>query len=361
MLQSATVARLPPLGYCRSSMTTALITVPSSEHDFAGHPERAARLPAVLSAITSDPIGPELIRLEPRPASVEELTRVHAPGYVAALERVMAEAPGYIDSAPTYITPQSYECAQLAAGGALRAVEAVLAGEADHAFALVRPPGHHATPEQAMGFCLFNNVAVAARHAQARGQPKVMLVDFDVHHGNGTQAAFYDDPSVLFVSSHQYGALFYPGTGALDDVGDGAGEGYTLNLPLPDGAGDAAFEQILNTIILPAADRFKPDCLLVSAGYDAHWRDPLAALQLSVPGYARLVRGLRAIARQYCQGRLVLVLEGGYDLDALAAGVVASLYALVGDAHAPDPLGPAPRPEPDVRPLLQRVRAIHSL
>jgi acetoin utilization deacetylase AcuC-like enzyme len=344
-------------------MTTALITVPSAEHDFPGHPERAARIPAILAAIESDPIGADLRHLEPRPATVEELTRVHQPDYVAALERVMAEAPGYIDPAPTYITPHSFTCARLAAGGALQAVEAVLVGEAgsnaERAFALIRPPGHHATPEEAMGFCLFNNIAVAARLAQAHGKRKVMIVDFDVHHGNGTQAAFYSDPSVLFISSHQAG--IYPGTGAVDEVGVGAGQGYTINVPLPSGAGDRAFERLLNEIVIPAAERFQPDFLLVSAGYDAHWQDPLAALQLSAHGYARIVHGLHGIAQQHGQGKFVLVLEGGYDLDALSASVVASLYAMSGDAPPPDPLGPAPYPEPDVRSALERVKVIHDL
>ncbi len=344
-------------------MTIALITVPSAEHDFPGHPERAARLPALLAAIESDPIWPSLICLEPRPATEEELTRVHDPGYVAALKRVMDEAPGYIDPALTYITPQSFECARLAAGGALRAVEAVLTGEADaeRAFALVRPPGHHAMPEQAMGFCLFNNIALAARHAQALGKRKIMIVDFDVHHGNGTQAAFYADPSVLFISSHQYGAMFYPGTGALGEIGEAAGQGCTINIPLPGGAGDTAFERLIYAVVLPAAERFQPDFLLVSAGYDAHWQDPLASLQVSAHGYAKIVHGLRGVAQQHCQGKFVLVLEGGYDLAALSASVVASLYAMSGATPPPDPLGPAPYQEPDVRNLLERVQARHSL
>lgn len=342
-------------------MSIAFIPVASPAHDFPDHPENAARLPAILRAIDASRLAPHLAQLPARPATREELTRVHPAGYIEALERAMAEAPGYVDHAPTYITPESFACAQLAAGGALRAVDAVLDGEAEAAFALVRPPGHHCTPTRAMGFCLFGNVALAARHAQARGRRKVMIVDFDVHHGNGTQDAFYSDPSVLFVSTHQHG--LYPLTGDEAEAGAGEARGANINIPLPAGAGDAAFARILSDVIAPAADHFQPDFLLVSAGYDAHWRDPLAMLQLTTGGYFRLVRGLRALARRHCGGRLTLVLEGGYDLDALSGGVVASLHALAGDDAAPDAIGAAPYGEPDARvaALLQRVRALHAL
>jgi acetoin utilization deacetylase AcuC-like enzyme len=287
----------------------------------------------------------------------------------------MARAPGLLD-ADTYIVPESFEIATLAAGGAIRAVDAVidepapllpteggekgLGDEAGHAaFALIRPPGHHATPDAAMGFCLFNNVAIAARHAQKRGQHKVLIVDFDVHHGNGTQDAFYNDPTVFFISTHQQG--IYPGTGAVNDTGVGPGVGYTLNVPLPAGAGDAAFARIAAEIIVPAAERFRPDFLLVSAGFDAHWRDPLAQLQLSCTGYARLMQTLQHIAAQYCHGQMVLTLEGGYDLDALAGGVMTVLRVLLGDSDLPDALGPARHPEPDVTKTLARVKATHTL
>ncbi|MBL8056206.1 MAG: histone deacetylase [Anaerolineales bacterium] len=342
-------------------MPVAIVTVPAPEHDHDDHPENARRVPAIERILHSSGLHSRLRHLAPRPATPAELTRVHPARYVEALERVMGDAPGYIDHAPTYITPESFACAQLAAGGALRAVEAVLDGEAEAAFALVRPPGHHATPTQAMGFCLFSNMALAARHAQARGCAKVMIVDFDVHHGNGTQAAFYADPSVLFISTHQHG--IYPQSGEEAETGEGAGRGATVNIPLPAGAGDAAFHRILEAVLAPAAARFRPDLLLVSAGYDAHWRDPLAALQISTTGYYQLVSGLRALAREHCGGRLALVLEGGYDPAALAHSVAASLHALLGDAPAADPLGIAPYPEPLARieATLYRVRGLHGL
>lgn len=342
-------------------MPIALITSPEYlKHDEPSHPEHAGRLRAINQALDDSGLRSRLLALAPRPASVEEVTAVHTPEYVTALKQVMTKAPAYIDYAPTYIVPASYEVAVLAAGGALRAVDAVLAGEARAAFALIRPPGHHAVPDHAMGFCLFNNVAIAARHAQKRGLKKVMIVDFDVHHGNGTQDAFYADPSVLFLSTHQYQPGFYPGTGAADELGEGAGEGFNLNVPLPAGAGDAAFERLAAEIIAPAADRFAPELLLVSAGFDAHWADPLASLQLSHTGYGQLIRALQAVAEKHCGGKLVLTLEGGYDLNALAGGVLTVFRVLLGD-DVVDALGPATRREADARPAIDKVKAIHQL
>jgi acetoin utilization deacetylase AcuC-like enzyme len=287
---------------------------------------------------------------------------------VEALARVMEQAPGYVDHAPTYITPQSFECARLAAGAACAVVEKSLiakpqqkeSGESENSgFALIRPPGHHATPNVAMGFCLFNNVAIAARHAQSLGAHRVMIVDFDVHHGNGTQEAFYTDDSVLFVSTHQDG--IYPLSGEVEEMGAAAGRGYTVNVPLPAGAGDGAAERIMAEIIFPLAERFQPDYLLISAGYDAHWKDPLAALQFTCTGYFQSMRALKQIADEHCGGRIACLLEGGYNLEALAQSVIASMHALLGQAAPPDPLGPAPYREPDVRELIARVRSIHGL
>ncbi len=341
-------------------MPVALVNSPDYlKHDFPNHPENANRLRTIEGALATSGIRERLLTLAPSPAARQQVTAVHIPEYVDALERVMAKAPGYIDAAPTYIVPESFATAMLAAGGAVTAVEAVLSGQADSAFALVRPPGHHAVMDRAMGFCLFNNIAIAARHAQKLGRGRILIVDFDVHHGNGTQDMFYHDPSVLFISTHQAG--IYPGTGDADDIGEGPGEGRNVNVPLPAGAGDAAFERLATEIIEPAAERFAPDLLLVSAGFDAHWCDPLASLQLSHSGYGRLMQTLTRIAQRQCEGKMVLTLEGGYDPGALADGVLTLLRVLLGESDLPNPIGPASHPEPDVRSLINRVKAIHSL
>ncbi len=344
-------------------MPVAIVTSPEYlRHDFADHPENAERLRAIETALDSPALGlREFLRtLDPQPATRAQIAAAHSPEYIDALERVMDQAPGYIDAAPTYIVPESFRIACLAAGGALRAVDAVCAGEVRSAFALVRPPGHHAVADQPMGFCLFNNIAIAAHHARAQyGLERVLIVDFDVHHGNGTQDILYDDPAVLFISTHQEN--IYPYTGQLTETGTGPGTGFNVNLPLPGGAGDQAFARLADEVILPLADRFAPQLILVSAGFDAHWLDPLAGLQLSLSGYARLARVLDDLARRHCDGRLVFVLEGGYHLAALSGGVTTVLRTLLGEHDLPDGLGPAPRPEPNVDSLIQRARALHHL
>jgi acetoin utilization deacetylase AcuC-like enzyme len=337
-----------------------IFPVLSPEHNFDDHPENATRIPAILAALNDLPASSSFLLHAKRsnfPSATDaQLATIHDPDYVAALREVMSRAPAYIDHAPTYITPQSFDCA---AGAALAAVESAISNnQSPISFALIRPPGHHAPPGQAMGFCLFNNIALAARHAQSLGQPKVMIVDFDVHHGNGTQDCFYDDSSVLFISTHQAG--IYPLTGHEEETGAGAGDGYTVNVPLPAGAGDAAFRHIYEDLLLPAADRFQPNILLVSAGYDAHWRDPLASLQLSCTGYHLMAGLLADIARKHCGGKLVFVLEGGYDLPALSHGVVNTILGALGKPPA-DPLGPPRHPEPDIRALLARLKARHGL
>jgi acetoin utilization deacetylase AcuC-like enzyme len=332
--------------------------VPSPGHNLASHPENVSRFRDFEALLASPPAGP-LRRLEASPAVEQQIMAIHPRVYLRALRDACSQGPGYIDPAPTYVTPESYEAALLAAGGAVAVVEAVADARAASGIALVRPPGHHATPTEAMGFCLINNLAVAARRAQALGLRRIAIVDFDVHHGNGTQAAFEDDPDVLYISTHQSG--IYPGTGTIGDTGRGAGEGTVINIPLPPRAGDQAFERVAQQVIGPAVRRFGPAMLLVSAGFDAHWRDPLAELQLSCSGYHALSQSLVALADETCRGKIAFILEGGYDAGTLTAGVRSVLCAL---GHAPspeDPFGPARFLEPDIAPILDRVAATHHL
>ncbi len=287
------------------------------------------------------------------------MTEVHVEPYLNAIQAASQRGPGFVDYGDTYVNESSFHAALRAAGGALAVTEWVLQGQSRTGFALIRPPGHHAAESEAGGFCLLNNIAVATRWAQSRGLSKVMIVDFDVHHGNGTEAIFAQDGQVLYLSTHQWG--IYPGTGSLEQIGSGQGEGATINVPLPAGAGDDAFERIGDQIIAPAAERFGPDILLVSAGFDAHWRDPLASLQLSISGYQRIAALLMRLARDHCAGRLAFYLEGGYDPEVLYRGVESVIHSLTGTAPIGDPLGPAPRPEPDIQGLLDKVKAVHSL
>jgi acetoin utilization deacetylase AcuC-like enzyme len=329
------------------------------EHDLPSHPENARRLKQILSTLEEAGMLARLRRLEPRPATAEELQRVHTVAHIERVQQVAQAGGGYLDP-DTYVAPRSFDAALMAAGGLLRAVEAVLAGEVVNAFALVRPPGHHATATRAMGFCLFNNVAVAARAALAEEKvERAFIVDFDVHHGNGTQDAFADDPAVFYVSTHQY--PHYPGTGHWRETGTGAGEGTLLNVPLPAGVGDAGYAQVFAELVWPLAERFDPDLILVSAGYDAHWSDPLAHMTLSLTGYAWLGQELVELAEQLCEGRIAFTLEGGYQLDVLAYGVLNGFYAMMGEESIADPIGPSRYSERPVDELVARLKEAHGL
>jgi len=302
------------------------------DHDSgSGHPERPGRLRAILERLEQSDLLNQLVHLTPTEASVEHITRIHSPdhvdhiAYLSELGRLVPETPD------TLVSPATYQAARVAVGAVLQAAEAVVEGRADNAFCAVRPPGHHAEHEQAMGFCYFNNIAVAARYLQERhGVEKVAIVDWDVHHGNGTQHSFEEDPSVFFFSVHMHSPFFFPGTGAREEQGRGQGLGATLNVPLPSGQGDAEYLRVFQEELRPAIDRFQPDFILVSAGFDAHYADPLAGMRLSEEGFGKLTQEVVEMAADHCQGRLVAGLEGGYDLEALAASVERHLQVLLG-------------------------------
>ncbi|WP_420454877.1 histone deacetylase [Rubrivirga sp.] len=340
-------------------MTALTLLADDARHAQPGHPERPARLAAIRHAIAADPVLAALPRLSGGPVSRRALERIHDPAYLNLVETFCDRGGGDLD-VDTYATPDSLRVATEACGNVLALVDAVCRGEASNGFALGRPPGHHARPAQAMGFCIVSNVAVAARHAQAEHRAdRVLVVDLDVHHGNGTQEAFHDDPSVLFVSTHQ--ADIYPGTGAFDDVGVGAGAGFTVNLPVPAETGDE-LAGLVRAVLPPLADRFRPDLVLLSFGADAHRLDPLAGLEMSVIGLAQAAGVVQEVADVHADGRLVVTLEGGYHLDALAASVIAVLRRLV-DPAAPidDPFGPTARPAQDLGPLAEAARQRHGL
>lgn len=346
-------------------MTTAFITHQRFlQHDMPGHVEHAGRLRSVYKFIDDGNLRDKMDVYTPKPLHEEAILRVHARRHLDRLGDVEALSDSRLTmiDADTYMTPTSYTLARMAADGACLAVEAVLDGEADNALAAIRPPGHHATPSRAMGFCLLNNVAIAARYAQHEYEDiqRVMIVDYDVHHGNGTQDVFYDDDSVLFISTHQ--SPLYPGSGMLEDVGHGAGEGYTLNVPLRAGTGDKGFAQIYKEVIWKAAERFQPDLILVSAGFDAHWGDPLGGLALTLDGFSHLNRELIAMAKTLCKGRIVFVMEGGYNLQAIGAGVANIARDLLGITPIDDPLGKRGNMnEPDIKHLIATVKGIHGL
>jgi acetoin utilization deacetylase AcuC-like enzyme len=340
-------------------MTTAFVFAPGAGHNQPGHPENADRAAAVYHYLEAAGLLDSMLQLPPAAATTKQLTRAHALSLVEGVRQVSLRGGGMVD-ADTYTTPASFDAARLAAGACCAAVDAILTGAADNGLAIVRPPGHHAEREHVGGFCLFNNIAVAARQAQAaHGVERVMIVDFDVHHGNGTQEIFYSDPSVLFVSTHLYHPYFYPGTGSLTQTGAGAGRGMTINIPLPPDVGDSGYERIFREIIWRCGSRYAPDLLLVSAGYDAHWADPLARANLSLTGYAMITRQLMAMAEAWCGGRILFALEGGYYQEALADGVLNTALALLGQDEIRDPLGLGPEPESDVTELLDALKRLH--
>jgi len=295
------------------------------------HPEHPGRLVAIRDRLNTEGLSARCAPVPARPATDEELLAVHTPEHLEIIAETEREEFRQLDP-DTYTCRDSHAAARLAAGGLVDMTLAVARGEIANGFALVRPPGHHAEADHAMGFCLFNNVAVAARAAQEQGAAaRVLIVDWDLHHGNGTQHSFWDDPSVLYFSTHQF--PFYPGTGAIEEVGGGDGRGFTVNVPWPGGMGDAEYLTAFDRVLLPIAHAFDPELVLVSAGYDAAEGDLLGSMRISPAGYAAMTSRLLRLAR----GRVVLALEGGYNLDAIAASAAASLSVLLGDAAPKDP------------------------
>lgn len=337
-------------------MKTVYTFVPSPNHLYPDHPERPARLDVLQTRLKS--IDAELI--ETQPATREEIAYAHNSKLVSAIERVCREeAPGIIDYAPTYVTPSSFEDARLAAGGVISCVRAVIDGDTKNAFAIVRPPGHHAEPDRAMGFCIFNNAAIGARYALERGMERVMVIDYDAHHGNGTQAVIFNDERVAFLSAHQWGKLFYPGTGWIEDAPHA--KKRIVNVPLPAYAGDQVYEQVADQIFLPFVQSFQPQMILISAGFDAHWNDPITSLGLSTAGYLMLAKKVTLLAEQFCDGKLVFVLEGGYDPVNVANGAEATFIAATGKGESGAAWrDPNPHPEPDCAARIEEVRKWHG-
>jgi acetoin utilization deacetylase AcuC-like enzyme len=332
-------------------MTTIYTFIPALAHQFPDHPESPARLD-LLDFVAF----PGLQQLPASAAKLDEIGRVHTPGMIRQLEEACALGPGIIDYAPTFVTVKSFDAALSAAGAALAATRAVLSGQAQNAFAIVRPPGHHAEPARAMGFCLFNNIAIAAQDALARGLERVLVVDYDVHHGNGTEKACWDDARAGYFSTHQEN--IYPGSGGLQDAPHARGR--IADFPLPSRTGDDDFVQIFEQALTPLVKTFRPQLLLVSAGFDAHWSDPLASLGLSTNGFYRLSQRLVGLAAEHCSGKIVFVLEGGYEPQNVKNGVGAVFAALTG-AEPPAAQDQSPYPEPDIQPRIEAFKKWHGL
>lgn len=312
---------------------TGLITDSRLQQHVAGphHPDQPDRLNAILNRLDSGGVIQDLVSIDPRPASDEELERVHTSAYIQLVAREAARGYSELSTGDTGINSRSPEVARLAAGCAIAAIDAVFGREVHNAFCAVRPPGHHASQSRGMGFCIFNNVAIAARHAQSvYGAHHIAVIDWDVHHGNGTQDIFYEDGSVLFFSTHQ--SPWYPGTGAANETGAGAGEGRIINCPLPAGSGRDAVFQAFKHRLFPALDAFVPDLIVLSAGFDSRIGDPLGQFTLTDSDFRDLTLLMTDVAETYCDGRLVSVLEGGYNLNGLASAVEAHVLALAGES-----------------------------
>lgn len=329
------------------------------KHDQSGHPENSGRLKSIIEKLESNNLFEKVELVKSRIASVEEISICHDREYVNYVKEFCEKGGGYFDP-DTYSNKYSFIAAATAVGSSIDLTQAVIKEELKNGFALLRPPGHHALANRSMGFCLFGNIAIAAKVALTKFRiNKVAIVDFDVHHGNGTQALIGDFPNILFISSHQY--PFYPGTGSIREIGQGEAEGTIINIPLQSGVGDKGFKMVYDQVIIPSLERFNPDLILVSAGYDAHWDDPLANLNLSLVGYDWISRKLINAADEICSGKIIFFLEGGYNLEVLKNGVANTIRALLGIDFFEDPLGNSPEQQADVQKLIDDLIKIHNL
>jgi len=329
------------------------------EHDMgAYHPENPRRLEVIYNMLEDSDIKGKFHKIGCRSATKEEVCYIHSPSYVDMIANTKDKSHVMLDP-DTSTCARSYEVAMLAAGALCEAIKAVIDGDIDNAFALIRPPGHHAERNRAMGFCLFNNVAIGARYAQkTHGIKRVLIVDWDLHHGNGTQHAFEDDPTILYFSTHQY--PYYPGTGSFEEVGIGEGEGFTVNVPLSYGYGDSEYSAIYNMVLKPIAMEFKPDLVLVSAGFDIYRDDPLGGMSVTPEGFAAITRVIMDIAEECCNGKLVITLEGGYNLNGLRDSVKAVLKELAGITNT-DPEEIAKKANEEMLSgVVTRIKQVHS-
>jgi acetoin utilization deacetylase AcuC-like enzyme len=334
-------------------MTTVFTFVPSRHHEFPDHPERPGRLDILEPLLPT--FGAE--RIEAIRAKEEDVMRVHPAGLIRGIQEVCNQGAGIIDHAPTFVTQTSYEDAMLAVGGVLTCTRAVMNGEATNAFAIVRPPGHHAEPNTAMGFCLFSNIAIAAQDLLSKGMQRVMVIDYDAHHGNGTQAALLNEERAGFISTHQWG--IYPGTGWLDDAPHA--KDRIVNVPLPAYAGDDTFSRIADDIFKPMVQSFRPEMLLISAGFDSHWNDPITSLGLSTRGFYNVSKKLVEMAGEYCNGKIAFVLEGGYDPHNVANGVASVFDALTSRPLRNEANDPSPYKEAAFEPRLSEIKKRHRI
>ena len=331
------------------------------QHDTGYHSENGSRLTAILAYLEKTGLLAELKLIKPRAATIDEIAAVHDREYISYIAYVAKKGGAWVE-VDTVMSPGSYDAAIYAAGGVIVALDEVMQEKVNSAFALIRPPGHHATFDRAMGFCIFNNIAVAAKYALKQyNLERIAIIDFDVHHGNGTQDAFNDDSRVLYVSTHQY--PHYPGTGNAEETGSLSGQGTILNVPMPAASGDHEYHSVFEKIIVPVVRRYQPQLIMVSAGYDIHWADELAQMQVTTTGIAGIVRFIKQLADECCQGKIVLALEGGYHLEALSTSIKATFDVLMDKKEIEDKLGPPKRrvSNPDILSLIKRLKAIHHL